>query len=233
MPVATSALIGRSDEVGAVLALLSGSSRLVTLTGPPGVGKTRLALEVASSLALAGAGRVAWVALDRVVDRHEVPGELARGLGAGRRPPLRPADPTAHGPAEREIVLVIDNFEHLLDAAPAVTELLDRVAGLRVLATSRQRLNLLAEIEFPVPPLAVPTEAANDDVAGLAGNPASSCSWRGRRHTWRWIVALPVRLPRSVAGWTACPSRSNWPQRGCGSSRRVSWRFGSTAAASC
>jgi predicted ATPase/DNA-binding CsgD family transcriptional regulator len=173
LPVATSALIGRSDEVVAVLGLLSdGITRLVTLTGPPGVGKTRLALEVAARSAGRFADGVAWVDVGTLHDCRQVPGELARGLGLDAADGTRSAGSAVTAFDDREMLLVVDNYEHLLGAASAVGDLLDLLPGLRVLATSRQRLHLLAEAEYPVPPLPSPGGAEIDDVAAVAGYPA-------------------------------------------------------------
>ncbi|MCW2540140.1 MAG: transcriptional regulator, LuxR family [Frankiales bacterium] len=185
LPVATSVLVGRTEQVDALRGILSASpSRLVTLTGPPGVGKTRLALEVAATMASDFADGVAWVDLGPVHDAAQVPAELARGIGV---PSTRNArgtrdtndardapsvDSVVTAFAGREMLLVVDNYEHLLDAASAVADLLERLPRLRVLATSRQRLHLLAEVEYPVPPLPMPVALEAEDVARLAGNPA-------------------------------------------------------------
>ncbi len=171
--MATSALLGRSDQVGTLVGMLvDRSRRLVTLTGPPGVGKTRLALEVAAKVSSDFADGVAWVDLGQVHSVEQVPAELASGLGAERVRDATPLESMVSVLTDRDLLLVVDNFEHLLDAAPTIGTLLDRLPRLHVLATSRRRLHLLAETEYPVPPLPVPAVVDADDLAGLAGNPA-------------------------------------------------------------
>ena len=153
-PAPAAALIGRAAEVEDVLDLL-GRARLVTLTGPPGVGKTRLALAVC-----ADRDDVSWVDLAPIRDPRQVRAELARAS----RPD---GDPT-------DRLVVLDNCEHLLDSdlADQLAELLRSTARLQVLATSRERLRLAAEREYAVPPLPMPSDDDADDPARLRGNPA-------------------------------------------------------------
>ncbi len=171
LPLAASTLVGRSDEMSTLRELLSGPARLITLTGPPGVGKTSLALHLATALAPGYADGVAWVELGPIRNPAHVLAEFARALGAPHD-----GSPTLDSLVARfaglEVLLVVDNCEHLSDVAAAISVVLDGIARARILATSRQRLHLVAEVEFPVPPLALPAETGTDDVAELARNPS-------------------------------------------------------------
>jgi len=157
-------LVGRSEAVAEVSRLLEGA-RLVTLTGPPGVGKTSLALAVAS-----GRDDAVWVDLAPLRQPGQVLAEVARALGSapGMRPEQLVVSP------DRDVLLVMDNCEHVIDGVAAVADLLRRSPRLRVLATSRERLRLSLEHEYVVPPLAMPTVAADaaPDLDLLRANPA-------------------------------------------------------------
>jgi predicted ATPase len=134
----------------AELVELLGDRRLVTVTGPGGTGKTRLALQVAAELVGSVSDGVFWVALGPLTDPALVPTEIAQAIGA--------PDDLGGFVRGRELVLLLDNFEHLLDAAPTVADLLATAAGLRVLATSRAPLRISGEVEYPLDPLS-PTDA--------------------------------------------------------------------------
>ncbi len=173
LPVVASALIGRTEQLDGLRGAFSkGSSRLLTLTGPPGVGKTRLAYELARILAGDFGDGVAWVDLGRLQDPTAVPAELARALGVVHIRDVSSVDAVATVLADRDVLLVIDNCEHLLESATDIGTLLERLPRLRIIATSRQRLHLRAEVEFPVPPLAIPVAMDAQDLTRLAGNPA-------------------------------------------------------------
>jgi predicted ATPase/DNA-binding CsgD family transcriptional regulator len=168
LPVPPTSFVGREREAEQISALLRQDDvRLVTLTGPGGVGKTRLALRVAEALAAEFADGAVFVPLAAVADPDLVTPTIAQALGlrdAGQR---SPADRLADALRERRLLLVLDNFEHLLAAAPLVADLLARCPRLAVLATSRAPLRLAAEHVFPVPPLGVPDEAgATAEVTG-------------------------------------------------------------------
>ncbi len=167
LPIPPTRLVGREVEwAGCRLLLLQEDVRLVTLTGPGGVGKTRLALEVAGDLA--GDARfgdgVAFVGLAPVRDPALVASTIGAAFGvteAGDRPVL---DSLRAVLRERQILLVVDNFEHVLSAAPLVADLLADAPGLTVLATSRERLHLRGERETSIEPLPLPPRRETGDV---------------------------------------------------------------------
>ena len=155
LPVALSSFVGREEEVAEVERLL-GQSRLLTLTGPGGSGKTRLALAVAGDLLPQFRDGACFVDLAPVTDPALVPAAVANALGvreAGDRPIL---DGVKEHLRDRELLGVVDNFEQVAEAGPVLEELLGAAARLRVLVTSRVVLSLRGEQEFAVPPLPVP-----------------------------------------------------------------------------
>lgn len=131
------------------------AARLITLTGPGGVGKTRLALELAREIAAQGATRVVFVPLAAVQNSAFVASAIAEALGLPdvTTPDLPKRARVACDDHSR--LLVLDNFEQVLDAAPLVADLLTSVASLRVLATSRAPLRVRGEREYDVGPLAL------------------------------------------------------------------------------
>ena len=145
LPRPTSSLIGREREREELLAMLRNGSRLVTLTGPGGSGKTRLALEVASELVSTVPAGVFWSDLSPLRDPALVTETLAQTLGA--------KNGLAEHVSERELLLVLDNFEQVAEAAPELGQLLRACPNLRALVTSRELLRISGEVEYPVPPL--------------------------------------------------------------------------------
>jgi transcriptional regulator with XRE-family HTH domain len=169
LPVPPAPLVGRQLEHDrAVAELRSGQFRLLTLTGPGGVGKTRLALEVARTLAGDFPGAVTVVELAPVPEARLVLPTVARAVGGLQL--SGPAVTTlAAALGARRQLLLLDNLEHVLDVAGELAELLARCSGLHVLATSRAALRIRAEHAVPLDPLPVP---ATDDVADVAASPA-------------------------------------------------------------
>jgi non-specific serine/threonine protein kinase len=172
LPAELTSFVGRRGELAEVRRLLAGS-RLVTLTGVGGVGKTRLALRAAAGLARAFPGGEWLVRLDQLRDEALVAQAVAGALGLQDRAGYAPAATLAEYLAGRQLLLVLDNCEHLVDAAAELADLLLRAAaGLRVLATSREALNIDGEMVLPVPPLAAPEAGRQLSVAELGVFPA-------------------------------------------------------------
>jgi predicted ATPase/DNA-binding CsgD family transcriptional regulator len=152
LPHELSSFVGRESQIDEVAARLR-TDRLVTLSGAGGIGKTRLALQVARRLNAHGA-TCAWVGLSSTIDASELNGCLFNALlGSDPRRPL-PVDLLAASIGDQELVLVLDNCEQVVDAcADLVLNLLQKCSGLRVLATARESLGVPGEVVYPVPPL--------------------------------------------------------------------------------
>ena len=157
LPASVSSFLGRDQEVGQLAKLLDGS-RLVTLTGPPGIGKSRLALELAGRRA-SGHADGAWLAeLTPIGDAGLVPRALASTLSVQELPATSLTDALVAHLVPRDLLLVLDNCEHLVGACAQIVDVL--LAGcpqLRILATSREPLSASGEEVWQVPPRSVPT----------------------------------------------------------------------------
>src|SRR6266480_6971784 len=155
LPAQTFLFIGRSREIAEVKQLL-GTSRLLTLTGTGGIGKTRLALRVAAEVAEMFADGVWFVDLAPRSDHTVVLKTIAGALGMLENPSEPQKDTLKRGLAQRKLLLLIDNFEHVIKEAPLLSELLAATSRLKVLVTSREPLRLAEEQEYQVPPLSLP-----------------------------------------------------------------------------
>src|SRR5262250_408754 len=172
LPAELTSFVGRRGDLAEVRRLLA-DSRLVTLTGIGGVGKTRLALRAAAGLRRAFGDGVWLVQLDQLRDEALVAQAVAGALGLQDRAGYAPAASLAEYLAGRQLLLVLDNCEHLVDAAAKLADqLLRAAAGLRVLATSREALTIDGEAVLAVPPLPVPQAGQPLAVAELAQFPA-------------------------------------------------------------
>src|SRR5439155_19229862 len=133
-----------------------GSPRLLTLTGPPGIGKTRLALGIARALQGDFDDGVCFVALAPIRDPALVAPAIAQALGLKANDEQPAVDLLKSYLSDKSLLLLLDNFEQVIAAAPVVAELLDAGPQIVILATSRVGLRLRAEQQYPVPPLALP-----------------------------------------------------------------------------
>ena len=175
LPPRLTSFVGREAELREARRLLDGG-RLLTISGPGGIGKTSLATELARAVAADYADGAWLVELDAVSDAGQVPALVARTMGvydgAGR--------PVAEGVirhlADRELLLLLDNFEHVLEVAPFVTELLRSAADLRVVVTTRAPLRISGEQEYPVGPLLRSRPRYARRASGVPGRLASRAS---------------------------------------------------------
>ena len=167
LPKPLTSFIGRERELAQAKRLLR-DSYLVTLTGPGGSGKTRLCIALAAAVAGDYPDGVYFVPLAPVRDPGLVPSTIAQSIGLqdARDRPLM--EHLVSQLRERQLLIVLDNFEHLLDGAPVVTRLLEETRAVRILVSSRSPLRVSGEQECPVPPLAVPEEDARPAAASLA-----------------------------------------------------------------
>jgi predicted ATPase/class 3 adenylate cyclase len=146
LPRPASAFVGREEELRDVISLLQDGARLLTLSGPGGSGKSRLAVEAGAELVPNFPNGVFWVALAPVRDAAVVIDTIARTVGA--------KNGLGDHIGERELLLLLDNLEQVVEAAPSIASLVETCGNLRVLVTSRERLRVRGEIEYAVPPLA-------------------------------------------------------------------------------
>lgn len=161
LPAQLTSFVGRDSQIGEVEQILN-ENRLVTLTGSGGVGKTRLAVRVADRAADGFTGGAWFVDLAPVTNPLVVPVVLARTLGLSDQPGRSTIEAVSKFVRTRQILLVLDNCEHLLDAcAEIVVELLDAGPGVTVLATSREPIGIAGELIWRVPSLSVNDEAVD------------------------------------------------------------------------
>jgi predicted ATPase/DNA-binding winged helix-turn-helix (wHTH) protein len=167
VPSAVSPLVGREQELSELAALVA-THRLVTLTGPGGIGKTQLALTLARRALESFAGGAWVVELAPLTDREHVPSAVARALGVAPGANVSPVDQLVAALQDKRVLLVIDNCEHVIAAvAPLAETLLRGTQKLHVLATSREPLDAEGEHVFRVAPLAVPAAEVGEVEAAL------------------------------------------------------------------
>ena len=173
LPVSVTSLVGREQDIDEVASLVSRPEvRLVTLTGPGGIGKTRLAVAVGERLRDRFDAGTAFVPLDAITRSEVVPAAIGRAVGAELGGVDSPLEALAEILGDDPWLLILDNLEQVVNAAGDLGELLTRCPGVVILATSRTVLGLRAEREYPVPPLPPPAEPATVPLADLESSPA-------------------------------------------------------------
>jgi len=176
LPVQQTGFVGREKEVATAKELVRRDGvRLVTVTGPGGIGKTRLATQVASGLVDHFPGGTHFVPLFAVSDPNLVASAIAQAIGireAGGESPLEILKRNLQDPSRAPVLLLLDNFEHLVQAVPTVAEILAAGPSLKILVTSRAPLHVYGEHEFPLLPLTLPESRSMASVEELSQCPA-------------------------------------------------------------
>ena len=212
LPAQLTVLVGREDEIAAVAKTLERHDvRLLTLTGPGGIGKTRLAVACAARTADAYPDGVFFVALADTRITDHVVGAVAAALGLRSEGARALMSTIEEQLAAGRALLVLDNFEQVVEARGVVGQLLESCPGVDLIVTSRTPLRIRGETELPVPPL---------------GRPAAVRLFIERAPRPDWApAAAELEVVEEIAGAsTACPSRSSSPRRACGfSTPRRSW----------
>ncbi len=155
LPTQLTSFVGRQRELAEARRLL-GTNRLLTFTGPGGTGKTRLSLELAVDVIDRFPDGVYFVPLAAIADPNLVPSTIAQALGLQEAPGRPPMEHLIEYLGDRKLLLILDNFEQILDAAPRVGDLLRASPRIQIIVTSRAALHVYGEQEFPVPPLSLP-----------------------------------------------------------------------------
>jgi predicted ATPase/DNA-binding CsgD family transcriptional regulator len=207
IPRPRTVFVGREDDLAAVTSLLEDAeTRIATLTGPGGVGKTRLAIAAADKVAVGFPGNVIFVDLTTATSPDHVADFVAAAAQArtsGKRPSI---DFLARALGDKRTLLILDNFEHVLDATPLISHLIDRCPGLKVLATSRERLRIAGERLYLVQPLPIASQVDSPAIqlflerAGArAGSPVSSLDVDLVAEVCRRLDGLPLAIELAAA----------------------------------
>jgi predicted ATPase/DNA-binding CsgD family transcriptional regulator len=173
LPHSLTSLIGRAHEIMDIATLLrDASARLVTLTGPGGIGKTRLALSVAEQLRDSFSDDAWFISLAPIADHRLVIPTIVHALGVGEQADQPILERLIDYLRERHALLVLDNVEHVIPAASEIARLLTTCPELAVLATGREPLHLQGEHQYPVPPLAIPGKNGRQSGLSALGSDA-------------------------------------------------------------
>jgi len=167
LPIQSTPFVGREREIAMAKKLL-GSTRLLTFTGTGGTGKTRLGLQIAADVLEQFADGVFFISLAAVTDPANAPGAIAYALSVHVQKGEEIVDALHRHLGPLQVMLVLDNFEQIVGAAPVVARLLESCSRLKVLVTSREPLRLSEEQEYPVPPLGLPELRQTDSADGFA-----------------------------------------------------------------
>ena len=196
LPTQLTSFVGREDELARAGALLA-NNRLVTLTGPGGTGKTRLSLQVAAAAAADYPDGVFFVPLETVRDPALVASRIASEIGLAETGGRSGLEVLVEWLAGKQVLLLLDNFEQVVDAGPIVADLLRGATGLTILATSRAPLRVSGEQEYPVPGLPVPpdpgTRSGYDQVR-MAGGGAIDLATLATYEAVRLFIARAVAV---------------------------------------
>jgi predicted ATPase/DNA-binding SARP family transcriptional activator len=171
LPAPVSPIIARETEVAAITDLIQqGGHRLVTLVGPGGIGKSRLSLEVARTLESEFADGVSYISLAGVASANLIAPTILSAVAAQVDPHDDPAEQLMGFLSRRQMLLTLDNFEHLLDGGTLLHDALERAPGLRILVTSRERLSLSGETVYEIEGLSLPERADSQSVASAGAS---------------------------------------------------------------
>jgi predicted ATPase len=214
LPASSTSLVGRQEEVAAArLRLQAPDVRLLTLTGPAGTGKTRLALAVGASLQDEFANGVHFVDLAPIREPTLVASAIAQTLGVSDAGDQPVRQTLLLNIQPRQLVLVLDNFEQVVAASPLVAELLSASSRLKILVTSREPLHLSWEHEWPVPPLELPRPDAadHDSIAQSAAVTLFIVRARALKPDFT-LTADNAGLVKDICIRRGCHWRSSWRQ---------------------
>ena len=222
LPHQATTFIGRDRELSELAELLADPAcRLLTLVGPGGIGKTRLAIQAATSQHAHFAHGVAFVALAPIVSADFLPSAIGDALDIAFLGAEEPLFQIMCYLRDKQLLLVMDNFEHLFTGVGYLAELLQAAPRLKILATSRERLNLREEWVLALDGLAYPTESLADAAERYRAESYSAVQLfvqraRGRSNIIsRWVMICRPSY-RSVAKSRGCRWGWSWPPVGCG-----------------
>jgi predicted ATPase len=201
LPAGTTSLVGREQAISEVANLTGRPDvRLVTLTGPGGIGKTRLAVAVGERLRDRFDSGTAFVPLAAISQPELVMADIGRAVGADMAGTNSPLDVLVEQFGDGRWLLILDNLEQVTDAAAELNDLLDRCPGVTILATSVKVLRLRAEREYPVPPLPLPADPATVPVEGLMSSSPAVALFVDRARAVRYDFALTEGNAMAVVG---------------------------------